>query len=260
MIQYELQHAPGAKPERWMFFLHGILGTRKNWRSFARKWIAQRKAWGAVLVDLRLHGESRALPPPHTVQAAARDLDAIPVRASALLGHSFGGKVALEYELLKKGDLDVVFVVDSTPGARPHLAGSDHGAGAIIQALRRAPARLPKRADYMDWMIAQGIDEGIAQWLCMNVRRVGDEFEIGLDLGGIRALVDDYYALDRWAVVESPPGRARHEFILGTRGDLSEEDRARLRRSPAKVHEVEAGHWVHVDAPDALLAIVVAGT
>src|SRR5690606_41911913 len=43
---------------RWMLFLHGILGRRSNWRSFSRRWVAARPGWGAVLVDLRGHGDS----------------------------------------------------------------------------------------------------------------------------------------------------------------------------------------------------------
>ncbi len=68
----------------------------------AREIAAARPEWSALLVDLRLHGDSPALDPPHTVEAAAADVRAVieaessngaPVRA--LLGHSFGGKVTL---------------------------------------------------------------------------------------------------------------------------------------------------------------------
>lgn len=264
MINCELVGSPehgGENADRWMLFLHGILGTGSNWRSFARKFVQRKPGWGAVLVDLRMHGSSRDLAPPHTVESAARDLFDLPVRASGILGHSFGGKVALEYVKQSGGDLDIAYVIDSTPGARPHLVGSDYGARGIMNVLERAPARFRKRAQYMDWMVAEGIDKGTAQWLTMNVRQLGhEEYELGIDLAAMRALVDDYYALDRWDVVEAPPGRVREVMVLGTRGDLSGEDRARLRKTPAKVFEVDAGHWVHVDAPDALLEIVTKET
>jgi len=261
---------------RWMFFLHGILGTRANWRSFARKFVAATD-WGAVLVDLRMHGGSRDVPQqpmaPHTIENAARDLDSIPIRASGVLGHSFGGKVALEWarrrSLAERSNLDVAIIVDSTPGAR--AVAADYGAYEVCKALENAPKTLRKRADYTDWMIAAGIETVTAQWLTMNVRPKNGAFELGLDLAAIRSLLDDYFARDFWSYVESPQRKTRVEFVIGSRGSVPEEDRARLQKisasasehlsrsrshASASEHVVDAGHWVHVDAPDALLAIV----
>src|SRR5690242_5162179 len=89
--------AENTTPDGWIVFLHGILGSGANWRTFARQIVAERPEMGALLVDLRLHGESPGFPPPHTVEAAARDvaeaLPDIPGRTRAILGHSFGGKV-----------------------------------------------------------------------------------------------------------------------------------------------------------------------
>ena len=45
-------------PQKWLLFLHGILGSGANWRSFARKILEPRPHWGALLVDLRMHGQS----------------------------------------------------------------------------------------------------------------------------------------------------------------------------------------------------------
>ena len=106
VIVLPLAHAfvtpPGETPERWILFLHGILGSGANWRTFAKNLVAEKPGWGAVLVDLRLHGESReGFPPPHTLGAAAADVIAlekgIPGPIGAIVAHSFGGKVALEH-------------------------------------------------------------------------------------------------------------------------------------------------------------------
>src|SRR5687767_12064792 len=89
----------GAAPRRWIMFLHGILGSGANWRSFAKGLLAACPGWGAVLVDLRMHGSSQGFAPPHTVAAAAADLASLglPGPLGAVVAHSFGGKVALAY-------------------------------------------------------------------------------------------------------------------------------------------------------------------
>src|SRR5262245_3630298 len=104
MAQLSIQSvvAPDATPARFLLFLHGILGSGANWRTFARQVVAARPEWGALLVDLRLHGESVGFPPPHTVEAAAHDIvEALPAvlpagaTAAGVVGHSFGGKVGI---------------------------------------------------------------------------------------------------------------------------------------------------------------------
>ncbi|QQR89912.1 MAG: hypothetical protein IPJ88_17365 [Myxococcales bacterium] len=71
------------EPKRWMLFIHGILGRRANWRGIAKRFVQQRPDWGALLVDLRMHGDSVAFEPPHTLEAAAEDLVALEQRVSA---------------------------------------------------------------------------------------------------------------------------------------------------------------------------------
>src|SRR5688500_12574158 len=58
LLNHSLVTAPDAKPSRWLLFLHGLLGSGANWRSFARRLVEAHPSWGAVTVDLRLHGAS----------------------------------------------------------------------------------------------------------------------------------------------------------------------------------------------------------
>ena len=39
-----------------MAFLHGILGSGSNWRSFAKRLVQDKPGWRALLIDLRKHG------------------------------------------------------------------------------------------------------------------------------------------------------------------------------------------------------------
>ena len=109
-----------------MLLLHGIYGACRNWGSVARRLVRARPDWSVVLVDLRSHGRSPRLS-PHTLDACADDLLRLEARlvlpADAVLGHSFGGKVALVY-------------------ARARVEGSGRGAGVPHRASE--PGRLAK--------------------------------------------------------------------------------------------------------------------
>ena len=55
---HDIVIAPGADPTATAFVLHGILGSRRNWRGFVRKLAPRLPDWRFVLVDLRNHGDS----------------------------------------------------------------------------------------------------------------------------------------------------------------------------------------------------------
>jgi esterase len=253
-------------PTRWVLFVHGILGSGSNWRTFARRWVDERPDWGAVLVDLRMHGQSQDLAPPHTVQAAAQDLVELaqavgPVEA--IVGHSFGGKVALAYVDRVNGELSRAVILDSTPGARLDHRGSETTLKVLAFLERVGP--MPSRNAFVDAGVGAGLERGIAQWLAMNLVQRGDRFEVKLDLAAIHALLDDYFRRDLWEVFERPPGRVRFDVVLGGRSNVFDAaERARLNaiaeRLPdrLRVFELsEAGHWVHVDDPEGTTRILL---
>ena len=264
-LAHALVTAPDATPDRFIVFLHGILGSGANWRGFARRLVAARPRWGAVLVDLRLHGDSQEIAPPHTVLACARDVREIvhglPGPARAVLGHSFGGKVALAFA--GEHDLDRLFVIDSTPGPREDAHGSE-STKHIVELLATLPKELPDRAAFDAFMLAHGISPRTVAWLAMNVRPIPSttRYKFRVDIAGVRALLADYFAYDAWPVLEHPRGERASFVVVGGRSDVVDaKDRARAAACPRCHVEVlaDAGHWVHVDAPDALLAIVTAG-
>jgi esterase len=264
--QHAIVSAPGAAPSRAMLVLHGILGSGGNFRTFVRSVVTARPDWAFVLVDLRGHGQSLDAPPPHTLASAAEDLVrleralALPVRG--VMGHSFGGKVGLAYAEARAGELDEVWVLDSTPSARPEGMRTVE-ASHVVDMLESLPKELPSRERFFELMMAQGLSLPTTEWLAMNVRRDGDVFRFRLDLAVIRALLEDYFARDLWHVVERGDGRRRVHFVIGGLSEtVSPADRGRLEAlaqgsSGPSVHVLpRAGHWVHVDDPDALLAIV----
>jgi esterase len=266
VLAHTLVTAPGAAPGRLVLVLHGILGSRSNWRTVAKKMVKARPEWGACLVDLRMHGDSQEFSPPHSVSAAAHDLIALEgelsVPVTAVLGHSFGGKVALAYAQGRAAPLESLVLVDSMPGPRPGGRGSESTLG-VVAMLRELPRAWSSRKEFVDAVVGRGQSTGLGQWLAMNLERnaEGDGFALRLDLDAISTLLDDYFAIDLWPVLESPSAGCRVGIVVGGASSVFEErDLARAReladaRAETMLDVIEgAGHWVHAEAPDALVA------
>jgi pimeloyl-ACP methyl ester carboxylesterase len=264
-----------------MVFLHGILGSGSNFRTLARRFVEACPGWGAVLVDLRMHGASVGFSPPHTVAAAAEDVVAavagmgsspsaspsattVGGAVAGVLGHSFGGKVALLFAE-RMETAQVVWVLDSNPGARPDGAGSDEVL-RVLAVLRGLPPTFATREAFVEAVMAEGISAPTTQWLAMNVRPSGDAFRFRIDLDAIDELLRDYWHLDLWPIAEAPPARLRVHHVLGARSTVygaaareRAERAADARPDRVFVHVVEeAGHWVHSDRPDAVLSLLTA--
>src|SRR5690625_5157716 len=99
MLYHESIEKADSSPEQWLYTLHGIFGAGRNWASLMRRLVGERLDWGAILVDLRKHGNSQGSPAGHTLEATAADLVEPVVETchqpTAILGHSCVGKVAL---------------------------------------------------------------------------------------------------------------------------------------------------------------------
>lgn len=256
----------GPAPRRWVIFVHGILGSGANWRSFAKHLLAACPGWGAVLVDLRMHGASQGFSPPHTVRAAAADLAsiALPGPLGAVVGHSFGGKVALAYAASAPAGLGRVWVLDASPSARPEGRGSE-GTLRVIAFLEQMVFPLPSRQAFLDAVVGAGFALPLAQWLAMNLKAADDGLRLRVDLKAIRSMLDDYLAIDLWGVLEAPPPGVEFHLVLGGRSNVFSPDD--LARAEALRHDrrlelstlPEAGHWVHVDDPEGLFNVIAPG-
>lgn len=269
MLHHEILRAEGAAPTRSFLFLHGILGSGANWRSIARALIAREPSWQAVLVDLRGHGRSSMPPPPHTLAACASDVEALAGSldrpARGVLGHSFGGKVAMALAARTSdisSALEHVVFVDSMPGARPNARGSENVL-AVLDALESLPRRFARREDFIAAVLERGQSEAIASWLAMSLERDERGVSVRFELPAIRALLDDYFATDLWRLFEEAPVSAtpRLHHIVGDRSSVFDEhDRERAsalaREGRVALDVLPAGHWVHVDDPRGLLRVL----
>lgn len=262
-LHFDLIEPDGRPATAVMIYAHGILGQGVNWRTIARR-VAKETGVAGALVDLRHHGASQGFDPPDTVDACARDLHELQLSAPvvAVLGHSFGGKVALAYSAQR--ELRKTFVVDSYPGPRPDHRGSE-GVLNVLDQLRavlsgsdesdvRSSARFPHRRDFIAAMTSRGITRATATWLGMNlVPAQPDGYRFGVSLDHIDALLSDYFVADLWNAVNN-----KTSLLVGKNSTIV--DAAGASRAEALGAEVEyfdAGHWIHAEVPDALGAYLV---
>jgi esterase len=103
-----------------LIILHGLFGMSDNWISIARK---LGEHYSVYLPDLRNHGRS-----PHhsifTYVAMVDDLlefmDTHELTTSHIMGHSMGGKVAMQFALDYPEKVDKLIIADIAPGAYHH--------------------------------------------------------------------------------------------------------------------------------------------
>jgi pimeloyl-ACP methyl ester carboxylesterase len=263
-VELAFERFEGARQEKTIAFLHGILGRGYNLKTIARRFVAARPEWTAWLVDLRGHGNSPKGAAAPSLEAAARDVVELAGRGdtplAAIAGHSFGGKVALEAARLGGFEsLEQVIVIDSVPGAREPIRDGD-GALAVIEMIESLPSRFASKSDFIAAVVAAGKPLPLAQWLAGSVERLDGHVRFMLDLDEVRAMILDYFARDLWPVVERPPGSTRIHLVIGGRsGSYSTADRERAARLAASNPRVTAdilpaGHWVHVDDPEGLMS------
>ncbi len=251
---------PSSEAGRAVLFVHGVFGRGRNFAALARRLTERRRDVAAVLVDLRLHGDTAPLPGPHTLDAAAADLEALvvgqaPRRVVAVVGHSLGGKVALALARRSSSARRRTLVLDMTPGPRPEALG-EVGALAsplgVLRTLRALEGPFSERQGFIGGLMSAGHAQDVARWLATNLVRVGSGYRLGLDLDALEELLGDHYRSDLW-----PTARAGDcHFLLAERSDAGGgSDRAALIADPHVDAEVlpGVGHWLHREAPEAVL-------
>ncbi|ADO74889.1 alpha/beta fold hydrolase [Stigmatella aurantiaca] len=253
MVLESFQVGEGEVPT---VLLHGFLGSGRNLRSLAVAWSEAEPQRRFLLPDLTGHGASPALPPGADLDTLARD-----VRETAhakgftgsleWVGHSLGGRVSLAASLLFPAEVAHVTLLDITPSPVPvNLSESGMVLNILLQAPDTAPSRKEMRADLM----GHGLSVGLADWLVMNLVSLPDGgVRWRFERQGLAALHERVNGTDLWAAVERPGAKVR--CIRGGRARyVTDADVARMEKAGCPVATLpEAGHFVHVDAPQALL-------
>jgi pimeloyl-ACP methyl ester carboxylesterase len=262
-LHHRLIEPSGA--HKTAFVLHGVLGSGQNFSRFIQRLARERPEYRYFLLDLRHHGQSAGAPPPNTLAACAADLkafgEAVGHSPQVVIGHSFGGKVAIEYARQGSAELDQVWVLDAVPGAQDASNGNE--ISRVVSAVRSVPMPAASRRDVVQHLTEQcGLSSGLGEWMATNLTRQGEVYTWVFNLDAIEELMLDYYRVDLWDYLALPRERPEFQLVVAERSDRwTPALRERARKLPPSAHVVyhelpDSGHWVHVDNPDALVALM----
>lgn len=246
-LNYEVQ-GKGAP----VVLLHGLFGDLDNLKGLGRE---LQHNYQVIYVDLRNHGDS-----PHTeamdFALMATDLQQLlqqlNLDAVHLVGHSLGGKVAMEFALRYPHQALSVVAADIAPVA--YEAKHHH----ILDALSGLDLSLISSRKEADQALAKSIDTlGVRQFLLKNLRLDDGKFCWRLNLP---ALQHNYPTLAGAVTEGNYDGPIL--FIKGGDSDylLTEHESAiRQRFSTVELKVIEGtGHWLHAEKPQIFNRLVTA--
>ncbi|KAH0723415.1 hypothetical protein KY285_005970 [Solanum tuberosum] len=234
----EVRSSPEKPYDFTAFIFHGLLGSSRNWRSFSRSLASSLSAdgvnWRMILVDLRNHGNSAKIEgfvPPHDMENAAKDVANL-VNSKGwdwpdvVIGHSMGGKVALQYvESCSRGVYGQsarlpkqLWVLDSVPG-KVNPDDSNREVEKVMQTLQSLPSSIPSRKWLVDHLLKLGFSKALSEWLGSNLEKSGDSMTWNFNIEAAAEMFDSYREKDYWPLLEHPPKGTEIAIVRAEKSD-----------------------------------------
>jgi esterase len=236
-----------------VILLHGLFGSADNWHHIALR-LAEH--FQVFALDQRNHGQS-----PHSDEMSyplmAGDVNEFMasrgLETALVVGHSMGGKTAMQFALQFPDRVAKLVVADMAPRA---YAPAHKKIFAALLAL-----------DLKSYSVRQQIEDALApeipdlalrRFLLKNLgRNPAGEFFWKINL---RGLADNYLRL-REPVSAPAPFAKPTLFIRGGKSDyINPEDEPLMRAlfPSADIQTIAgAGHWIHADRPEEFLRLVL---
>jgi len=236
-----------------LLILHGLFGTSDNWQTLGKKLA---KDYMVYLIDLRNHGRSF-----HHDDISYRDMAEDVHRLmndewlheAYVIGHSMGGKTAMQLALNYPDQVQKLVVVDIAPKA--YVGGHQE----IINALLGVDLGIHTQRTSIAEQLGQTIsDPGVVQFLMKNLARQKETGGFRWKMN-LKALSTHYPK-----ILELIQGEDAFDnpslFVRGGNSNyVLDSDLGDIQQLfPEAVLETvpNAGHWVHAEQPDQLLQVL----
>jgi esterase len=234
--------------------MHGMFGSLSNLGVIGRVLAVKYKV---VAVDLRNHGES-----PHSLEmnypCMANDvielMDDLAIPQATLLGHSMGGKIAMQIALNHPNRVNKLIVADIAP-----VTYKPDRHGGVLEGLQALSETRPVSRKQADQLLSAYVEENsVRAFLLKNLVKEEDgRFSLRLYMEGI---IGNYYD----TLTLAPTGKLFSGPTLFIKGADSAyiQDKHRdevLLLFPQVQLKVIAntGHWLHAEKPDTFNKIVL---
>jgi len=234
-----------------VLILHGLFGFSDNWQTIAKGLAANHTV---VTPDLRNHGRSPQVP-GHSYPEMAEDirafLEARWIFTTSVIGHSMGGKVAMQLALHYPDMVDRLVVVDIEPGQ-----ADDNQSDIFAALLGLDLTKITTRQEAELYLMERVADLGTRQFLLKNITRNDNgSYTWKMNLPVLWQHYTDILGPVTGEAFDKPT-----LFIRGSRSDyIKDSDLPAIKTlfPQAQLVTIEgAGHWVHADKPAELLSII----
>ncbi len=235
-----------------VLILPGLFGSTTNWRGFAK---ALSSDWPVIVLDQRNHGRS-----PHAETHSYHDLasdllgflDAHGIEKIKLCGHSMGGKASMVFSLLHSERIDQLAVLDIAPVSYSHTH-----APYLEAMIDLDLSSIASRAE-ADKVLSEVItDTATRLFLLQSLVGNAGNFEWRLNL---RTLLEEMPKILSFPEM-SMSSDVSALFLSGEVSDYVGPEHYRVvkeRFPKASFEQIpEAGHWLHAEQPQAVLAALV---
>jgi len=235
-----------------VIIMHGLLGMLDNWQTFARNLSEEYEVY---TLDLRNHGKSFHSPEmnyPIMAEDLSFFMEEHGIERASILGHSMGGKVAMQFALDYPDRVEKLMVADIAP--QKYRGGHQEILDALLSVdLQQAD----ERSEIENHLFSRIESRTIVLFLMKNLSRSKE--------GGYRwkpnlpAIVDNYQNI--LSEIESDiQFDGKTLFLKGGKSDYITRDSQKLidHLFPNNyLKEIpKAGHWIHADAPSETLKLV----
>ncbi|SRX53759.1 alpha/beta fold hydrolase [Aequorivita sp. CIP111184] len=227
--------------------LHGFLGMSDNWKTLGNHWAED--GYEVHLLDQRNHGRSFHSD-EFSYEIMAEDLknycEEHNLQNIILLGHSMGGKVAMQFAVTYPEMVSKLIVADIGPKAYPPHHQD------ILKALSQLDfSKIKSRGEAEDILSEYIKDEGTKLFLLKNLyRKNKNEFALRINLPILSEKIEEVGV----ALSDNAVFKGDTLFLGGEKsGYIEPMDELLIKKHfpKAKIETISnAGHWLHAENPD----------